>query len=60
MVDSLHGKVWNMLNKEMTLAQQVASSVPFQRRTDPILLTDSSNALAVGRSQGSVKIDCHA
>jgi hypothetical protein len=44
-VDSVNGVVWNFLDKEMTLAQQVATSVPFATRSDPILLTNSDNIL---------------
>jgi hypothetical protein len=44
-VDSVAGVVWEFLDKEMSLVQQAASSVPFKKRTDPILLADSVNII---------------
>merc|ERR1719161_1437922 len=44
-VDSVKGVVWNMLDKAMTIAEQVSTSVPFAARSDPILMADSNNIL---------------
>jgi hypothetical protein len=44
-VDAKLGTVWTFLDKEMSLTQQVATTVPWETRMDPILLTDSTSKL---------------
>jgi len=64
-VDSVKGVVWSFLDKEMGLVQQVASSVPFKKRTDPILLPNSLNILYLlggydASACGSTDMSCSA